>query len=105
MFKGTIASHSGIAVVLLALGCGGKAEEQGSPGAGGGEATSGAPSVAMPFAGSSAGGSPPGVGPIDTTGLPTELPMDCVGPMSPPRLVLPCKVGMAPLYALECYDS
>ena len=52
-----------------------------------------------------ASGSPPGVGPIDTTGLPTELPTDCVGPMSPPRLALPCKVGMSPLYALECYDS
>jgi len=31
--------------------------------------------------------------------------MDCVGPMSPPRLALPCKVGRGPLYALECYDS
>ena len=31
--------------------------------------------------------------------------MDCVGPMSPPRLVLPCKVGMGPANALECYDS
>ena len=69
---------------------------------GGDEAGGGAPSVAV--AGATSGGSPPGVGPIDTTGLPTELPMDCVGPMSPPRLALPCKVGMGPANFLECYD-
>ena len=110
------------AFVLLALGCGGRAEEQrnagvsgaagseaasGSSGiAGAGSSAAGSPSVEVgSTAGAGSGGSPPGVGPIDTTGLPTELPMDCVGPMSLPRLVLPCKVGMGPLYALECYDS
>ena len=31
--------------------------------------------------------------------------MNCVGPMSPPRLALPCKVGTGPLSVIECYDS
>ena len=31
--------------------------------------------------------------------------MNCVGPMSPPRLALPCKVGMSlGANVLECYD-
>lgn len=54
----------------------------------------------------------PGVGPIDATGLPTELPIDCAGMTSPPQLVLPCKIGGSLTGAegpgssnvLECYD-
>ena len=30
--------------------------------------------------------------------------MNCVGPVSPPRLALPCKVGTGPLNFIECYD-
>jgi hypothetical protein len=110
MIKGTTKRASRIAFVLLALGCGGRAESQLSASAGGGEAAGGSPSTAV--AGSSAGGSAPGVGPIDATGLPTELPIDCPGMTSPPRLALPCKVGQAlngregpgSYNALECYD-
>ena len=117
MSKGTNHRASWTAFVLLALGCGGRAENQVGTGVSGAEATSGAPTIAV--AGSSAGGSPsvevggavgaggspPGVGPIDTTGLPTEFAMDCEAPLSPPRLVLPCKVGTGGPSALECYDS
>ena len=54
----------------------------------------------------------PGVGPIDATGLPMELPIDCPGTTSPPRLALPCKVGTSlngaegpgSYNVLECYD-
>lgn len=85
--------------VLLALSCGGRA--------GGDEAAGGSASVATAGAagiGSAAGGTP-GVGPIDTTGLPDELPTArCVGVTAPPRLRMPCKVGQGPLFALECYD-
>src|SRR5437763_1612403 len=95
---------SWMAVALLVLGCGGRSEEQGSAGVSGTGAASGAPGIAV--ADSSAGGSPPGVGPIDTTGLPSELPMDCAGLMSPPRLALPCKLGgsLGGANALESYD-
>ena len=31
--------------------------------------------------------------------------MNCVGPVSPPRLALPCKVGTGALNFIECYDS
>jgi hypothetical protein len=103
MSQWTTHRASWMAFVLLAAGCGGRAENQVSGGGGGAGAASGAASIAV--AGSSAGGTPPGIGPIDTTGLPTELPMDCVGPMSPPRLVLPCKVGTGAANVLECYDS
>lgn len=92
------------AITLLALACGGKAEEQGSAGVSGAAAVSGAAGNAG--IGSSAGGSPSGIGPIDTTSLPSELPMDCVGPTSPPRLALPCKLGssLGGGNVLECYD-
>jgi hypothetical protein len=106
MIKGT----TKIAFVLLALGCGGRAENQVSAGVGGGEAAGGAPSIAV--AGSSAGGSTPGVGPIDATGLPAELPVACPGLASPPQLALPCKIGMSlssaegpgSINVLECYE-
>ena len=53
-----------------------------------------------------------GVGPIDAIGLPKELPMNCAVPIAPPRLALPCQVGLslthsegpASLNVLECYD-
>jgi len=57
MIKGTTNSASWTAFVLLALGCGGRAESQASVGVGGGEAAGGSPSIAV--AGSSAGGSTP----------------------------------------------
>ena len=119
MTKGTTNRASSTAFVLLALGCGGRAENQVSAGAGGSDAASGAPSIAVAgsgaggspsvevggAAGAGAGGSPPAVGPIDTTGLPTELPIDCAGVTSPPHLALPCKIG-GPIgggSVLECY--
>ena len=110
MIEGTTKRASRIAFVLLALGCGGRAENQVSAGVGGGEAAGGAPSIAV--AGSSAGGSTPGVGPIDATGLPAELPIACPSLASPPQLALPCKIGMSlsggegprSINTLECYD-
>ena len=109
MSKGTTNRASWTAFVLLALGCGGRAENQGSAGVGGSDAASGSPGVAV--AGSSAGGTP-GVGPIDATGLPTQLPTDCPDMTPPPQLALPCKVGMSltsgngpgSISVLECYD-
>jgi hypothetical protein len=56
MIKGTTKRASGMAFVVLALGCGGRAEIQGSASVGGGEAAGGTPSTAV--AGSSAAGSP-----------------------------------------------
>jgi hypothetical protein len=114
MIKGTNKA-SWTAFVLLALGCGGRAENQVSASAGGSDAASGSPGIAV--AGSSAagaasvvvvseGGAAPGVGPIDATGLPAELPMACPGTTFSPQLALPCKVG-GPLggdNVLECYD-
>jgi hypothetical protein len=105
-----------MAFVLLALGCGGRAENQVSAGVGGSDAASGSPGIAA--AGSSAAGAPnihdeisdrtpaPGVGPVDSTGLPTQLPSDCPGMTSPPQLALPCKVGglLGGDNILECYD-
>jgi hypothetical protein len=121
MIKGTINRASWIAFVLLAAGCGGRSESQVSVSVGGSEAASGAASVAV--AGSSAGGAAsvdvgnvagsnsatagaPGVGPIDATGLPTQLPIDCPAMITPPQLALPCKVGGTIVGAnvLECYD-
>ena len=102
--------------LVLALGCGGRAEDQGRAGTAGAPSTGGAGYSAggssIGVAGSSAGGSTPGVGPIDATGLPTELPMDCAGATAPPRLALPCKIGGSLTGAegpgsynvVECYD-
>jgi hypothetical protein len=110
MIKGTTNRAFWTAFVLLALGCAGRAENQVSASAGGSEAASGAPSIAV--AGSSVGGTP-GVGPIDATGLPTQLPIDCPNMTSPPQLALPCKVGgslnggpdgTGSYNVLECYD-
>jgi hypothetical protein len=102
MIKGTTKRASWTAFVLLAMGCGGRAENQVSAGAGRSDATSGSPGIAV--AGSSAGGTP-GVGPIDPTGSPTQLGIDCHSVTSPPSLALPCKVGL-PIgdNVLECYD-
>jgi len=86
MIKGTTNGASWAAFVLLALGCGGRAENQVKAGVGGGE-SGGTPGIAI--AGLSAGGSAPGVGPIDPAGLPTQLPIDCPGMTSPPQLALP----------------
>jgi hypothetical protein len=120
MTKGTTKKAPWTAFVVLALGCGGRAENQGSASVGGSEAASGSPGIAV--AGSSAAGAPsihdeigriPGVGPIDSTGLPTQLPIYCPAFItSPPQLALPCKVGGAmngiegpgSLNVLECYD-
>jgi hypothetical protein len=91
---------------VLAVGCGGRAENQGS----GSAAAAGSPSIDV---GSVAGSSgTPGIGPIDTSGLPTELPTDCPGITPPPQLALPCKVGISltsgdgpgSINVLECYD-
>lgn len=67
----------------------------------------GSPSIAI---GDTAGsGGTPGVGAIDATGLPTQLPIDCPGTTSgtppPPQLALPRKIG-EPIgdNVLECYD-
>jgi cytochrome c553 len=54
MIKGTTKRALGMAFVVLALGCGGRAEIQVSTGVGGSEAASGSPGIAV--AGSSAGG-------------------------------------------------
>jgi hypothetical protein len=110
MIKGTTNRASWLALVLLALGCGGRAENQDTASTGGSEAAGGAPSVDV--AGSSGSVSTPGVGPIDASGLPTELPIACPGLTSPPQLALPCKVGMSltraegpgSINVLECYD-
>jgi hypothetical protein len=119
MLKRTTNRASWTAFVLFALGCGGRAESQGSASAGSSDTASGSPGIAV--AGSSAAGAPSihdeigyvGVGPIDPTGLPTQLPIECPGMTSPPQLALPCKVG-GPLNGgpdgpgsynvLECYD-
>lgn len=88
MAKRTTNRASLTAFVLLALGCGGRAEDQVSASVGGAAPAGGAPSIAV--AGSSAGGSP----------KPAALPMDCPGGVAgttfPPQLALLCKVG-APL--------
>jgi hypothetical protein len=123
MIKGTTKRASRMAFVVLALGCGGKAETLVSASVGGSDAASGAAGVAV--AGSSAAGAPtihdeigriggapaigdgtPGVGPINPSGLPTQLPVDCPGMAPPPQIALPCKVGMsATTYnPLECYN-
>jgi hypothetical protein len=110
MIKGTGNKISWLVFVMLALGCGGRAENQVSAGAGGREAAGGSASIAV--AGASGSVSMPGVGPIDATGLPSELPIDCAGATSAPRLALPCKVGGSLSGAegpgsynvLECYD-
>jgi hypothetical protein len=82
MIKGTTNSASGMAFVVLALGCGGRAENQVSAGVGGGEAAGGAPTIDINIP----AGSTSGIGPIDATGLPAELPMHCPGLTSPPQL-------------------
>jgi len=41
--------------------------------------------------------------PIDASGLPTSLPMDCNGGAAPIAFQLPCAVGIAPLNVTECY--
>jgi hypothetical protein len=111
MIKGTTNRASWTAFVVFALGCGGRAENQVSASAGGSDAASGSSGIAV--AGASAGGAPPGVGPIDATGLPTQLPTACPDIASPPELLaLPCKVGgpingpdgPESLNVLECYD-
>jgi hypothetical protein len=124
MIKGATKRASWTAFVVLALGCGGRAENQVSASVGGSDAAGGSPGIAV--AGSSAAGAPsihdeiggdgppaPGVGPIDPTGLPTQLPIDCPNMTSPPQLALPCKVGGSlnggadgpgSYNVLECYD-
>jgi hypothetical protein len=110
MITGKTTRVSSISFVVLALGCGGRSENQGNTGVGGGEAAGGSPSVAV--AGSAGSVATPGVGPIDATGLPAELPMNCGGMTPPARLALPCKVGgplngqdgPGSLNVLECYD-
>jgi hypothetical protein len=70
MIKGTTKTGSRIAFVLLALGCGGRAETQIIAGAGAGEAVGGSPSIAV--AGSGADGSTP-IGAGDAGGSNGEL--------------------------------
>jgi hypothetical protein len=102
MIKGTTSRASWTAFALLALGCGGRAENQVSASAGGSSAA-GAPSTAIGEVTGSSG--TPGIGPIDPTGLPTQLRIECPG-TSPPPLALPCKIGntVGGANFLECYD-
>jgi len=37
--------------------------------------------------------------------MPADLPMTCQGPLSNVTLMLPCAIGMSPLFATECYLS
>ncbi len=108
MSPGKTKRELSIAFVVLALSCGGRAESQGSTGSGGSNAAGGVAGSSSSAAGA------PGVGPIDTAGLPTELPLVCPDEVAVPKLKLPCKIGGSLLggvegpesvNVLECYDS
>ena len=97
--------------------CGGRANAPGDTQSGGGASSSaGKPNTqevagAMSNAGSpgSADAGAPGVGPIDSTDLPTQFPEPlCVGPLASLHLALPCKVGNSiggAVSVVECYDT
>lgn len=99
------ASAKGVAVkrVLLIgallVGCGGRAATSGEPSSSGaGASATGSARVAAMT---------PGLGPIDQTGLPTELPIYCAkSAPAEPRLKLPCQagIGIGALSVVECFD-
>lgn len=95
----------GAAILILVVACGGRASDAGT------ESNAGAPGFAgspTEIAGATSSAGAPGVGPIDTTGLPQEFPEPlCDGPLKSLRLALPCKVGMplGSFNVVECYDS
>jgi hypothetical protein len=93
--------------VIFVVGCGGRANAPDTDAAAGAGASGFAGSPTEVGGASSSAGAP-GVGPIDTTGLPEAFPEPlCDGPLKSIHLVLPCKVGM-PLSAfnvVECYDT
>ncbi|MES1175709.1 MAG: hypothetical protein ABUL62_15415 [Myxococcales bacterium] len=107
-----------LSLSLSLVACGGRASTPGNAESGSGaSSTAGSPNTTeVAGAPSKNGGSAdttdagaPGVGPIDSTNLPTAFPEPlCVGPLASLHLALPCKVGTplgGSLSVVECYDT
>ncbi len=80
-----------LAIAALAQACGGNLSTAGASGSGPADAGNGAADGIFT------------TGPIDASGAPTALVMNCRGPRLQLAFKLPCAVGLNPLNVTECY--